>query len=150
MPSAISRFPQLNLDPTRIEDLVIRGMFEEMLGWLRGLQLELARLKEDRVDPAMVGVALAWAYCQYTAGVPSVTSGFNVASITDTGVGDAKLVFTTALPNANYATFVSAYSVLASDDQSHPYAQATTDVDVAIRVGGAASDTDFAVVCMGK
>lgn len=48
-------------------------------------------------------VARAWTNINATSGVPVPRASGNVGSITDNGVGDYTVVFTTAMPTANYA-----------------------------------------------
>lgn len=47
-------------------------------------------------------------------GVVAIRAGFNVSSITDNGVGDYTVNFTTAMPDANYAPIGSSIGVNAS------------------------------------
>lgn len=49
----------------------------------------------------------AYARLDYSAGVPSVTLGFNVSSVTDVGTGIARPNFTVAFSSASYAIFLS-------------------------------------------
>lgn len=49
------------------------------------------------------GMARAWVSFNGT-GTVSIIAGFNVSSITDNGVGDYTVNFTTAMTDANYAT----------------------------------------------
>lgn len=49
------------------------------------------------------------AWCKFNGtGTPAVTAGGNVDSITDNGVGDYTVNFTTAMPNADYAAAITA------------------------------------------
>ena len=45
----------------------------------------------------------AWVNFDASSGTPTINGSGNVSSITDNGVGDYTINFTTALPNANYA-----------------------------------------------
>ena len=49
----------------------------------------------------------AWVAFQVPGGVVSIKGSYNVASVTDNGVGDFTVNFTTAMTDANYATTVS-------------------------------------------
>lgn len=51
----------------------------------------------------MTGIAKAWVNFNGT-GTVAIRSSFNVSSITDNGTGNYTVNFTTAMPNANYAT----------------------------------------------
>ena len=50
------------------------------------------------------------------SGAPSIRASGNVSSITDNGVGDYTINFTTAMPDANYAMVGSSYGL---QDDSH-------------------------------
>jgi hypothetical protein len=72
------------------------------------------------------GSAKAWVNFN-GQGTVSIRGSFNVSSITDAGTGLYRVSFTTAMPNANYATIVSAcnnigvsagFSSFDSNDQS--------------------------------
>lgn len=49
------------------------------------------------------GIAKAWVNFNASSGSPVIRDSFNVTSITDNGVGDFTVNFTTAMANANYA-----------------------------------------------
>lgn len=49
----------------------------------------------------------AWVNFDASSGTPAIRSSFNVTSITDNGVGDFTINFTTAMPNANYSPMMS-------------------------------------------
>jgi len=52
-----------------------------------------------------IGGATAQAWVNFNGtGTIAIRSSFNVSSITDNGVGDYIINFTTAMPNTNYAT----------------------------------------------
>ena len=67
------------------------------------------------VDTVVNGTAKAWVNFNGTGTVAS-RRAFNVSSITDNGTGDYTVNFTTAMPDANYATVISgdAYNVYTS------------------------------------
>ena len=50
----------------------------------------------------MTGIAKAW--CNYTGSTTTINGSFNVSSVTRNGTGDYTINYTTAMPNANYAT----------------------------------------------
>lgn len=57
----------------------------------------------------------AWILFNAAGGTPVKADGYNVSSsITDNGVGDFTINFTTALPHANYAVSISARGVAAT------------------------------------
>jgi hypothetical protein len=55
----------------------------------------------------MTGIAKAWVNFN-GVGTVTIRGSFNVSSITDNGVGDYTINFTTAMPNANYCFNLSA------------------------------------------
>lgn len=55
----------------------------------------------------MSGICKAWVNFNGT-GTPAIRAAFNVGSITKNGTGDYTLNFTTALPDANYETSLTA------------------------------------------
>ena len=63
-------------------------------------------------------------------GTPAARASGNVSSITDNGAGDYTLNFTTALPDANYATNVTAVGTSADTRYSTLVAQTTAGVNV--------------------
>jgi len=54
------------------------------------------------------GVAKAWCQFSTAAGVVTLDNSHGVSSITDNGVGDFTVNFTTAFANSNYASALSA------------------------------------------
>lgn len=56
----------------------------------------------------MTGIAKAWV--TFIGSSAAIQSSFNVSSITRNGTGNYVVNFSTALPNANYATLVSSGS----------------------------------------
>ena len=56
-------------------------------------------------QPAMVGAAKAWVNFNGT-GTVAIRGAFNVSSITDNGVGNYTVNFTTAMLDANYAQVI--------------------------------------------
>lgn len=89
-------------------------------------------------------VPLVRAYARFNgAGTPAITTSSNVASITDHGVGDYTLNFTTALPSAGFGFFGSAndafvtfVSATASSVRFNVKSDATTLVDRAAVTAG--------------
>lgn len=75
-------------------------------------------------------------------GTPSIRSSFNVSSITDNGTGNYTINFTTAMPNANYATVCSSsYSSLYVNRGMGAIVTATGSVQV-VTQSGAGDGTD--------
>ena len=80
-------------------------------------------------------------------GTVAIRDGYNVSSITDNAIGDYTVNFTTAMPDANYATVVSSgrngtgtggYLTLPSDAS----AQTASSVQIyTIMVSGGTADT---------
>jgi hypothetical protein len=65
--------------------------------------INAAAFYENGVRMDVQGVAKAWARVEASTGTVSVDDSFNVTSVTDNGVGDYTINFTTAFANANYA-----------------------------------------------
>jgi hypothetical protein len=107
------------------------------------------------VQNGMTGIAKAWANFDGTLSSPiTPRASFNIGFITKNGTGDYTVNFTTAMPNANYATMlgyanqnIGSYAprVLAASPSSSPTLYSTTQVRFVI--GGAGFDSsplDFA------
>ncbi|RWO34730.1 MAG: hypothetical protein EOS10_00035 [Mesorhizobium sp.] len=100
------------------------------------------------------GMAKAWVYFDASTGTPVVGGSFNVTSITDNGVGDYTINFTTALANANYSVAGSAYTTSGGVRTHAIGVSARLTTSVRIRVLSAGSDTgvdatDINVMVMG-
>ena len=80
----------------------------------------------------------AWVNFNGTGTVAIRASG-NVSSITDNGVGDYTVNFTTAMPDANYAPVVSSDSVSATNS-CNPQTRSTTSCGIQTTQNGALSD----------
>ena len=74
--------------------------------------------------------AKAWALITYSAGVPSVTAGYNIASVTDNGVGNLTVHFTTPFSSANFAVMVSSQSSNNNDSYDAVFSKATSSVNL--------------------
>lgn len=75
--------------------------------------LQVATVKSDTLIPPIfknsnnteIGtLCRAWVNINAGTGVPVPRASFNVSSVTDNGVGDYTINFTTAMPDANYCT----------------------------------------------
>ena len=76
------------------------------------------------------------AFCRIDGtGTASITSDFNVSSLTDNGVGDYSCTFQNALPDANYA-FTLGSSLPVNSGHCHPntYQHAPTTTSIRVRV----------------
>jgi hypothetical protein len=62
------------------------------------------------VNTVVSGSAKAWVNFNGT-GTVAIQAAFNVSSVTDNGIGDYTVNFTTAMPAANYAVLVTARQV---------------------------------------
>jgi hypothetical protein len=81
----------------------------------------------------MTGIAKAWVNFNGT-GTVAIRDSFNVSSITDNGTGNYTINFTTAMPNANFATTGTAHDV---SNTSKPrfigsYAKTTSSCSIAV------------------
>lgn len=95
------------------------------------------------------GVAKVWLWSTYSAGVPQITAGYNIASLDDDGVGLVGVNFTTAFSTASYASAVGLQETPATNDLSHALTRVAGSIDVAIRNVGGAVDDAFSVICFG-
>lgn len=73
---------------------------------LQNLRMNSGATAPEWSTPATVQLASAWVNFNGT-GVVAIRNSHNVTSITDNGTGDYTVNFTSALPSANYAAFVS-------------------------------------------
>lgn len=104
------------------------------------------RLREgvNASGSAPVYAARAWGNLNMT-GTPSIRASGNVASITDHGVGDWTVNFTTAMPDANFATVAvgaidDAVTPGATNRGVAPRSPTTTSVRLVLTDGGSGSD----------
>jgi hypothetical protein len=85
------------------------------------------------IENAINGSAKAWVNFNGT-GTVAINGSFNVSSITDNGVGQYTVNFTTALSNANYASAAHSAQTLAGINGTQ---------------SGTKTTTSFGVVCSG-
>ena len=78
------------------------------------------------------GLAKAWVNFNGT-GTVAIRASYNVSSITDNGVGDYTMNFTTALADANYALSVNGYQTTANN-AFFGYAGGQTYTTTAVRL----------------
>ena len=75
------------------------------------------------------------AFCRINGtGTASITSDFNVSSITDNGVGDYTFTFENALPDANYA-YTIGHSAPVNTHHCHASTYQHTPTTTSIRLG---------------
>ena len=93
----------------------------------------------DSTTLASAGQSSVRAWVNFNGtGTVAIRASFNVSSITDNGVGDYTVNFTTALPDANYAPIVSGKYDESNADQNGPagslrrVAQTTSSVRVLV------------------
>mgnify|MGYP005826953351 CR=1 FL=1 len=96
------------------------------------------------------GVAKAWLQSVYSGGTPTITGSYNVASLTDLGVGVYKLVYSTDMSGTDN---VAAVCVCRTDNDSSDVATAsspaTTGINIALRRGGTKTDLPSMVAVFG-
>lgn len=101
------------------------------------------------VDTVVNGSAKAWVNFNGT-GTVAIRSAFNVSSITDNGVGDYTVNFTTALADANYSTVATAGRTTSFGTLFEIYGQGAAPTNTAVRLlantGASALDTPFCSV----
>jgi hypothetical protein len=105
------------------------------------------------------GVAKAWAYVTISGGTPTLQASHNIASITDNGVGDITLTYTTAMSTALYcaiAQFVGIDSSAAAGPAANVKTLATGSARVQVlqatnssTTTSIAVDTSFVFVAFG-
>jgi hypothetical protein len=94
--------------------------------------------------------AKAWAFVTVSGGNPSITTGYNAASVTDHGEGAFTLNFTTSMSSANYMALVSP-----EDSTATGFARIVSKGTGGVRVelnrysDGAAQDVSFNVLVFG-
>ena len=96
-------------------------------------------------------LAKAWGRITDVAGTPTIQDSFNLASITDRGVGEYTINLTTALGNANYA-FVGGTEglrVIAEDEGTPVRTTSALNVEILITNTGALSDRDWSFAFFG-
>tara|TARA_R110000782_G_scaffold94159_4_gene177869 strand:+ start:225 stop:629 length:405 start_codon:yes stop_codon:yes gene_type:complete len=87
---------------------------------------------DELVDVNNTRVAKAWVNFDGT-GTPAIRASFNTSSITDNGVGDYTINFTTAFPDANYALALS----------NNGYATNNNSVNIAVKGSSAGAVVDL-------
>jgi hypothetical protein len=115
-------------------------------------QITISTLKDDAgvlaTQNGMTGIAKAWVNFDGT-GTVAIRDSFNVSSITDNGTGDYTVNFTTAMPNANYATTGTARSSGFSNGMTlSTITTSTTSVNVNSTSGSANASLDTSEVCV--
>lgn len=116
------------------------------------------RVSAVRLDGGQAGSApifgvRAWVNFNGT-GTVAIRSSGNVSSITDNGVGDYTVNFTTALPDANYAVALTAGGIGASDPTAWiagtttPTTYTTTAVRINTGSSAIGSISDANTVCV--
>ena len=71
---------------------------------LRSLAANTAPIFQDSTGAEIGTLCRAWVNFSAGTGVPVPRASFNVSSITDNGVGNFTINFTTAMPDVNYCT----------------------------------------------
>lgn len=90
----------------------------------------------------------AWVNFNASSGTPSIRSSGNISSITDNGVGDFTLNFTTAMPDANFAVATSGMQAnntnfTSEGGQVMSFNYATGSVRLGCKQDGAGGARDF-------
>ena len=95
--------------------------------------------------------ARAWCVFDGTvAGTNAPIAGGNVTSVTRNGVGDYTVNFTTAMPDANYAAFISCQTVALSvtNNLNGVTAQTASARRIFVSSAGALSDSNLVTMCV--
>lgn len=91
------------------------------------------------------GAADAWVRFFYSSGTPTISSSFNVTSLTDNGAGDTSSNFTSALANATYIVLVTRNSTNGPSTYGYAgcdYANCTTALVRSVTKDGAGNGED--------
>jgi hypothetical protein len=89
----------------------------------------------------------AWVTFNASTGTPTILASGNVSSITDNGVGDFKINFTTAMADANFAVCgASSEGVAGSHTGWDVTARLAGSVTITVGVGTTEYDTDYVSV----
>jgi len=117
-------------------------------------QMEAATATGVFPTPSVVqnhpGVAKAWLQSVYSGGTPTITGSYNVASLTDLGVGVYKLVYSTDMSGiANVAAVCVCRTDNNSSDVATASSPATTGINIALRRGGTKTDLPSMVAVFG-
>ncbi len=80
------------------------------LSAVRGTAANTAPVFQDSAGTQIGTLARAWVYFNAGTGSPVITGSFNVASITDNGVGNFTVNFSNVMPDANYCAILTAES----------------------------------------
>lgn len=99
-----------------------------------------------------VSAAKAWIVGAYSGGTPTDSASYNIASMDDDGTGLIGMHFTNAFSSANFPVAVTSESSAGVNNDSGvntSVARSTTTVDIQIRVGSAANDAPFNMICVG-
>lgn len=96
--------------------------------------------------------AKAYAFVRLSGGTPTVTTGYNIASITDNGTGDWTINFTTAFSTADFICVGTAY--IATPGARYFFniiAKTVSSVRVQVwsETDGSLLDSNFDIVCFG-
>lgn len=101
----------------------------------------------------MSGIAKAWVNFNGTTSPGTIRSAFNVSSVTKTTTGDYTVNFTTAMPDANYATQCSGKKDAQTDNNFKANQRAggiysTTQVQVSFNLCTTVTAIDADVYCV--
>jgi hypothetical protein len=81
------------------------------------------------------GVAKAWVYFTISGGVPSIQASENVTDITDNGVGDYTITFTTPFANTNFAAVAMVRDTSTTVGIAYEFARTTGSVRIKTSYG---------------
>ena len=93
------------------------------------LQVTNIQATGETASRAVSGVAAAWVNIDATSGTPSILDSSNFSSVTDQGVGDFDVDFTSAMSSANYAAS-SGTSPFENDDHMLVTPRASTGITI--------------------
>jgi len=135
--SQLARSANLTFDGT---DLLSTGQID--LSTVAPATPTMGRMYADSICRAWVSVT--------NSGTPTIEDDFNVASLTDNGLGDVTVNFATNIGSATYAAVATVLDVEPVESQIAVSARATGSVTVDTEASsGARADRNFCLIVMG-
>lgn len=115
--------------------------------WVRVIDTANLAANLNASGSAPIYAPRAWVTFNASTGTPTILASGNVSSITDNGVGDFKINFTTAMADANFAVCgASSEGVAGSHTGWDVTARLAGSVTITVGVGTTEYDTDYVSV----
>ena len=115
--------------------------------WVRVIDTANLAANLNASGSAPIYAPRAWVTFNTSTGTPTILASGNVSSITDNGVGDFKINFTTAMADANFAVCGASSEGLAGSHTGWDVtARLAGSVTITVGVGSTEYDTDYVSV----